>query len=276
MSTAIAISGLVKDFGHDQGPRPSGPDGATGEVHGFLGPNGAGKTTTIRILLGLLRAAEATSRSWAATRGARRPRCIAGSRTCPGEVNLWPNLTGGEVIDLLGGPSWRAGPRSPGGAARSLRARSDQAGPGLLQGQPPEGRPGGGVRLRRGAVPARRTDLGAGPADGDGVPGRRSRAARRDAPCCCPATSCPRSRHCATGSRSSGTAGPPSRARSPSCGTSPARAVVVDTARAGGLGGISGPGARRDRRGQPRASSASTPATSTRCSSGSCSTTCVP
>jgi ABC-2 type transport system ATP-binding protein len=75
---------------------------ARGEVHGFLGPNGAGKTTTIRILLGLIRADGGTARllggdPWSdATELHRRLAYV------PGDVTLWPNLSGGEVIDLLG------------------------------------------------------------------------------------------------------------------------------------------------------------------------------
>jgi ABC-2 type transport system ATP-binding protein len=71
-------------------------------VHGFLGPNGAGKTTTLRILLGLLRANAGTARllggdPWReATTLHRRIAYV------PGDVTLWPNLSGGEVIDLLG------------------------------------------------------------------------------------------------------------------------------------------------------------------------------
>ena len=72
-------------------------------MHGFLGPNGAGKSTTIRVLLGLLRkdAGEVTPAS-AATRGATRPTLHRRLAYVPGDVNLWPNLTGGEAIDLLG------------------------------------------------------------------------------------------------------------------------------------------------------------------------------
>ena len=75
---------------------------APGEVHGFLGPNGAGKTTTIRVLLGLIRASGGTARllggdPWLeATTLHRRLAYV------PGDVTLWPNLSGGEVIDLLG------------------------------------------------------------------------------------------------------------------------------------------------------------------------------
>src|SRR5262249_57037206 len=75
---------------------------AHGEVHGFLGPNGAGKTTTLRILLGLLHADAGTARllggdPWRdATALHRRLAYVRG------DVTLWPNLSGGEVIDLLG------------------------------------------------------------------------------------------------------------------------------------------------------------------------------
>jgi ABC-2 type transport system ATP-binding protein len=71
-------------------------------VHGFLGPNGAGKTTTLRILLGLLRADAGTARllgcdPWREATALHRRIAYV-----PGDVTLWPNLSGGEVIDLLG------------------------------------------------------------------------------------------------------------------------------------------------------------------------------
>jgi polyether ionophore transport system ATP-binding protein len=102
MSEAIDAEGLIKRFG-----RVTALDGLdltvrTGEVHGFLGPNGAGKTTTIRILLGLMRhdggrVSLLGSDPWGrATELHRRLAYV------PGDVTLWPNLTGGEVIDLLG------------------------------------------------------------------------------------------------------------------------------------------------------------------------------
>ncbi len=73
-----------------------------GEVHGLLGPNGAGKTTTLRILLGLLRADAGTVRvlggdPWHDAAALHRRLAYV-----PGDVTLWPNLTGGEVIDMLG------------------------------------------------------------------------------------------------------------------------------------------------------------------------------
>ncbi|HYY80312.1 MAG TPA: ABC transporter ATP-binding protein [Actinomycetes bacterium] len=101
-ATAISTSGLVKTFGPTRALDGLDLSVRTAEVHGFLGPNGAGKTTTIRVLLGLLRADAGTAEllggdPWAdATRLHRRLAYV------PGDVTLWPSLTGGEVIDLLG------------------------------------------------------------------------------------------------------------------------------------------------------------------------------
>src|SRR5437588_11084906 len=102
MTTAISATGLVKRFG-----RATALDGLdlevrTGEVHGLLGPNGAGKSTTIRVLLGLRRADASTARlldgdPWRDTATLHRRLAYV-----PGDVALWPNLTGGEVIDLMG------------------------------------------------------------------------------------------------------------------------------------------------------------------------------
>jgi len=101
MSTAISISGLVKTFGTTIALDGLDLEVRTGEVHGFLGPNGSGKSTTIRILLGLLRA----DRGHVTILGGDPWRDAAALHRrlayVPGEVALWPNLTGGEVIDLL-------------------------------------------------------------------------------------------------------------------------------------------------------------------------------
>ncbi|WP_434442777.1 ABC transporter ATP-binding protein [Lentzea sp. E54] len=102
MTSAISVSGLVKTFGPTRALDDLNLDVQTGEVHGFLGPNGSGKSTTIRILLGLLRADSGTARllggdPWKDTASLHRRLAYV-----PGDVNLWPNLTGGEVIDLLG------------------------------------------------------------------------------------------------------------------------------------------------------------------------------
>src|ERR1700745_1922596 len=99
---AIEVRGLGKTFGPTRALDGLDLSVAAGEVHGFLGPNGAGKSTTIRVLLGLLKADAGTARllggdPWReATELHRRLAYV------PGDVTLWPNLSGGEVIDLLG------------------------------------------------------------------------------------------------------------------------------------------------------------------------------
>jgi ABC-2 type transport system ATP-binding protein len=102
VTEAIAVGGLRKSYGKTVALDGLDLSVAEGEVHGFLGPNGSGKTTTIRILLGLLRADGGTARllggdPWReATTLHRRLAYV------PGDVTLWPNFTGGEIIDLLG------------------------------------------------------------------------------------------------------------------------------------------------------------------------------
>ena len=102
MTTAISISGLVKTFGTTRALDGLDLEVASGEVHGFLGPNGSGKSTTIRVLLGLMR------------HDAGRARLLDGDpwrdavelhrrlAYVPGDVTLWPSISGGEAIDLLG------------------------------------------------------------------------------------------------------------------------------------------------------------------------------
>ena len=99
---AVVVSGLVKTFGATRALDGLDLEVATGEVHGFLGPNGSGKSTTIRILLGLLRADSGTARLLEGDPWADADRLHRRLAYVPGDVTLWPNLTGGEVIDLLG------------------------------------------------------------------------------------------------------------------------------------------------------------------------------
>ncbi|GAA2227005.1 ABC transporter ATP-binding protein [Herbiconiux moechotypicola] len=113
METVVRTEALRKRYGRSAALDGLDLEVAHGEVHGFLGPNGAGKSTTIRILLGLARASGGTATvlggdPW--RDAARLHRRIA---SVPGDVSLWPNLSGGEAIDLLA--------RLRGGAA----ARSD-------------------------------------------------------------------------------------------------------------------------------------------------------
>jgi ABC-2 type transport system ATP-binding protein len=102
MTKVIEVSGLRKSYGRTVALDGLNLGVTAGEVHGFLGPNGAGKTTTIRILLGMLRAGGGTVRllggdPWREAVALHRRLAYV-----PGDVTLWPALTGGEVIDLLG------------------------------------------------------------------------------------------------------------------------------------------------------------------------------
>ncbi|MEV7614823.1 ABC transporter ATP-binding protein [Streptomyces sp. NPDC089799] len=102
MTKAIRVAGLHKAFGRTRALDGLDLSVATGEVHGFLGPNGAGKSTTIRVLLGLLRADSGTAEllggdPWADAVALHRRIAYV-----PGDVTLWRNLSGGEVIDLYG------------------------------------------------------------------------------------------------------------------------------------------------------------------------------
>ncbi len=98
----VDVRDVVKTFGTTTALAGLDLQVRRGEVHAFLGPNGAGKTTTLRLLLGMLRADSGTMRvlgmnPW--TDVAVLHRRLA---AVPGDVALWPNLSGGEVIDLLG------------------------------------------------------------------------------------------------------------------------------------------------------------------------------
>jgi ABC-2 type transport system ATP-binding protein len=101
VATAISASGLVKTFGQTRALDGLDLTVRTGEVHGFLGPNGAGKSTTIRILLGLLRADSGTTRLLGGDPWHDAVRLHRRLAYVPGDVELWPTLTGGEAIDLL-------------------------------------------------------------------------------------------------------------------------------------------------------------------------------
>jgi ABC-2 type transport system ATP-binding protein len=99
---AIRIDGLVKTFGSTRALGGLTMSVRLGEVHGFLGPNGSGKTTTLRCLLGLLRADSGSATVLGLDPWRDRVTLHRRLAYVPGDVSLWPNLTGGEVIDLLG------------------------------------------------------------------------------------------------------------------------------------------------------------------------------
>lgn len=98
----IEVEQLTKSYGRFQALRGLDLNVTRGEVHGFLGPNGAGKSTTIRVLLGLLRGDGGTARvlggdPWKDVVDLHRRLAYV-----PGDVSLWPGMSGGEAIDLLG------------------------------------------------------------------------------------------------------------------------------------------------------------------------------
>ncbi|MGY2001412.1 ABC transporter ATP-binding protein [Blastococcus sp. SYSU DS1024] len=102
MTTAISVSGLVKTFGTTRALDGLDLEVASGEVHGFLGPNGSGKSTTIRVLLGLLRPDAGRTEllggdPWRDAVALHRRLAYV-----PGDVTLWPTISGGEAIDLIG------------------------------------------------------------------------------------------------------------------------------------------------------------------------------
>lgn len=101
MSTVIRTNGLVKRYG-----RHNALDGldlgvAAGSTHGYLGPNGAGKSTTIRILLGLARATGGEASVFGEDPWRRAVELHRRIAYVPGDVSVWPNLSGGEAIDLV-------------------------------------------------------------------------------------------------------------------------------------------------------------------------------
>ncbi len=98
---AIEVRSLTKTFGSVRALDGLDLSVAGGEVHGFLGPNGAGKSTTIRILLGLARADSGTVRVLGADPWTDAVALHRHMAYVPGDVTLWPTLTGGETIDLL-------------------------------------------------------------------------------------------------------------------------------------------------------------------------------
>lgn len=100
-ANVIEITGLVKRFGRVTALNELTMTVAGGQVHGFLGPNGSGKSTTIRVLLGLLRPNGGQAMLLGGDPWRQAPELHRRLAFVPGEVSLWPNLSGGETIDLL-------------------------------------------------------------------------------------------------------------------------------------------------------------------------------
>ncbi len=94
---------LVKKFGRTHALDGLNLRVEAGEVHGFLGPNGAGKSTTLRVLLGMIRPTSGTATIFGLNPWEHPVRTHRDIAYVPGDVSLWPNLSGGEIIDLLTG-----------------------------------------------------------------------------------------------------------------------------------------------------------------------------
>ena len=101
MTDVIQIQSLEKSYGTVKALDGLDLSVTQGEVHGLLGPNGSGKTTTLRILLGLLRADSGTARMLGGDPWGDAVELHRRLAYVPGDVELWPNLTGGEAIDVL-------------------------------------------------------------------------------------------------------------------------------------------------------------------------------
>jgi ABC-2 type transport system ATP-binding protein len=101
MTTVIETHALDKRFGSFQALNGLNLTVNEGEVHGFLGPNGAGKSTTIRILLGLARSSGGTATVFGSDPWTDAVRLHERIAYVPGDVSLWPNISGGEAIDLM-------------------------------------------------------------------------------------------------------------------------------------------------------------------------------
>jgi ABC-2 type transport system ATP-binding protein len=97
----VEIKGLTKKFGNFTALDDVNLSMNKGEIFGFIGPNGAGKTTTIRIMLGLLKATKGEVKIFGKDAWKDAVEIHKRVAYVPGEANLWPNLTGGEVIDLF-------------------------------------------------------------------------------------------------------------------------------------------------------------------------------
>jgi ABC-2 type transport system ATP-binding protein len=101
MTTVISARNLQKRFGRTIALDGLDLEVGAGEVHGFLGPNGAGKSTTIRILLGLARASGGEVTLFGRDPWGQAAELHRRLAYVPGDVSIWPNLSGGEAIDLL-------------------------------------------------------------------------------------------------------------------------------------------------------------------------------
>lgn len=98
---SLEIAGLSKKFGRFTALNGIDLKVNEGEVFGYIGPNGSGKTTTIRVLLGILQASAGSAKVFGMDAWKEAVEIHKRIAYVPGDMSLWPNLTGGEVIDLF-------------------------------------------------------------------------------------------------------------------------------------------------------------------------------
>ena len=167
---AIHTEGLTKRYGDVAALDHLDLEVGRGEVVGYLGPNGAGKTTTIRLLLGLIRPTEGRGEIFGLD--CQRQPVEAHRRLAfvAGEANLWPSLTGAETLHLLGRVQGQVDEAYRDELVARFDLDPDQEGPGVLEGEPPEGRPHRRPDGSTRPAPPRRADQRARPAHGAGVP----------------------------------------------------------------------------------------------------------
>ena len=178
MTATISTQRLTKRYGHTTVLDALDLEIEQGEVFGYLGPNGAGKSTTISLLLGLIHPTSGGARIFDLDvwRDAR----LVHERLAyvPSEANLWPSLTGAEVLAVPRPAARLRRHRVPGRADRALRAGARQEDPGLQPRQPAEGPAHRRVRQPSGRAAPRRAHHRARSADGAGLPGLRARGGR--------------------------------------------------------------------------------------------------
>lgn len=107
----LEITKLTKQFGKVKALDGIDLTVNKGEVFGYIGPNGAGKTTTINVLLGILKASSGSARIFGKDVWIDAVEIHKDISFVPGDVNLWPNLTGGEVIDLFASLRGKVNPK---------------------------------------------------------------------------------------------------------------------------------------------------------------------
>ena len=181
MSGEPAIAAIRPVEGLRLGARPvrARPGGAPGEVFGFLGPNGAGKSTTMRLLLDLIRPTSGSARVLGLDTRTDSLEIRRRVGFLPGDLALYPKLTGRAVLDYLAAAARRRRPARARLARGALRRRPRPADPAALDRQPAEARPDPGVHARARALDPRRADRRTRPARAAELPRAAPRGQRR-------------------------------------------------------------------------------------------------